>query len=342
MRFPIALLTLLLPAALAAQTLQEDGPFVLWEGAKAQVLRIHQGRLERSALGADHLLALEGLPALRLDLAPPAPAEAILPAPARIAAVSDIHGNFPGVVALLRAQGILDANRRWTFGQGHLVVVGDTFDRGAGVTECFWLLRSLEAQARAAGGRVHVLLGNHEVRALKGDTLYLNPKYDALAALTGRTQGALYGPDTEQGRWLRSRNVVMRLGDLLFVHAGLTPELAKALPDLAAINARFRKDLDVPGMTAMLGKDGPSFYRGLIPGKAKSDASDADVAAVLAAFQARAFVVGHSTLRQVTAFHGGLVFGIDADLQNNKPGELWLWDQGKDWRGLADGTRIPL
>jgi hypothetical protein len=289
------------------------------------------------------MLDLEGLPALRLDPAPPAAAEDDLPTAGPIAAVSDLHGNYQGVVALLRAQGILDPRNRWSFGSGHLVVAGDTFDRGAGVTECFWLLRSLEAQARAAGGRVHVLLGNHEVRALKGDTLYLNAKYEGLAALTGRDQGALYGPDTEQGRWLRSRAVVLRLGEFLFVHAGISTSLAKAMPAPAAINAQFRRDLDLPGMPSLLGKEGPSFYRGLIPGRSRTNpASDEDVAQVLAAFHAKAFVVGHSTLRRVTAFHLGQVFGIDADLQNGKPGELWLWDQGKAWRGLADGTRIPL
>ena len=145
------LLTLLLPVALAAQApaptaaalALEDGPFVLWQGSQAQVLRIHQGRLERTALAADGLLALPGLPALQLRPAPPAAAETLLPMPERIAAISDIHGNYLGAVALLKAQRVLDGNLRWAFGKGHLVVTGDTFDRGPGVTETLWLLRSL-------------------------------------------------------------------------------------------------------------------------------------------------------------------------------------------------------
>jgi hypothetical protein len=338
-----ALLTLLLPGLASAQALLEDGPYVLWNGPKAQVLRIHQGKLEQRELGPDQLLALDGLPPLRLDPAGPEPEAAIQAAPERIAAVSDIHGNYAGLTALLKVHGVMTPDRRWSFGKGHLVVIGDTFDRGSGVAETFWLLRSLEAQALAAGGRVHVLLGNHEVRALRGDATYLHPKYTGLRALTGLDQGGLYGPATEQGRWLRSRAVVMRLGGMLFVHAGLAPGLLGSKPSLAEINAQFRRDLDAPMASALLGRDGPSFYRGLMPGRAKvGNASDEEVTQLLAAYQAGVFVIGHTTLKQITTFHDGRVHGIDCDLQENKPGELWLWEQGQPYRGLADGTRVAL
>ena len=323
------------PAATTAQP--ADGPCVVWEGRKAKVLRFVQGRTETAPLGAGFRLDLPGLPPLRLDPAAPAPARAEFPLPAAVAAVSDIHGNAPGLLALLTAQGILDRDRRWAFGKGHLVVVGDMLDRGGQVTEVLWLLRSLEAQARAAGGAVHVLLGNHETMVLKGDLRYVNPKYLALPL----PPPALYGPDTELGRWLRSRPVLLRLGEVLFVHGGPSAEFAAAHGDLAAVNAAARQEW-LGDKGAVMGNGGPLWYRGLIPGAAGPGASDADVAAVLRAYGATTLVVGHTTLDQVTAFHGNRVYGIDAGLKDGKPGELWLQLGGRRFRGLADGSRIPL
>jgi hypothetical protein len=66
------------------------------------------------------------------------------------------------------------------------------------------------------------------------------------------------------------------------------------------------------------------------------------VAALLKAYRATSVVVGHTTLDHVTVFHGGLVTGIDAGLKDGQPGELWLQIDGKRYRGLADGTRVPL
>ena len=333
----------LAPAAQAVPAALEDGPHVLWDGPKATVLRVRQGRIETAALARGGQLALEGLPPLTLDGSPFQPLPGIVPLPQRIAAVSDIHGNLAGLVTLLTRHGLLDAKGRWRYGRGHLVVVGDVFDRGAGVTESLWLLRSLEAQARKAGGDVHVLLGNHEAMALRGDLRYLNPKYEAVCSLLAQPYPALYGPDSEQGRWLRSLNVMVRLGDILFMHGGPSPALASGPVDLTALNAQFRKSLDESGRPALLGKDGPVWYRGILPGASSNgEATDEDVTAILKAFQARWLVVGHSTLEHVTAFHGGRVFGIDAGLQHPGQGELWLYEQGKTYRGLLDGSRVPL
>ena len=329
------------PPAGAAESL-DDGPYVFWKGAQARVLRVHRGKVEETLLGPDRRLALDGLPALTLAVSLP-PSRCVFAMPSRVAALSDIHGNFQGLVTLLERHGIMDPKGRWSFGQGHLVVAGDVFDRGAGVTESLWLLRSLEAQARRAGGRVHVLLGNHEVMALTGDLRYLNPKYAAVSGILAMATPVLYGPDSEQGRWLRSLNAMVRLGDILFAHGGPSPSLATGVVDLPALNGQFRQALDGAGSAALLGEEGPVWYRGLLPGASRSgEATEAEVTAILKAFQARTLVVGHSTLNQVTAFHGGRVFGIDAGLQYPQRGELWLREGAKTYRCLLDGRRIPL
>jgi len=258
--------------------------------------------------------------------------------------VSDIHGNTPGFKALLQAHGVVDARLRWTYGKGHLAVLGDIPDRGFEVTEAFWLVRSLEAQARAAGGQVHYVLGNHDVMVMRGDLRYLHPKYVALKDVLGRDAQGWFGPDTELGRWLRTRPVALRLGTLLLVHGGLHPTLAGDHLEVEALNRAFRASLDAPGKPELLSSDGPVWYRGLIPATdaKRPTATTVEVERILKAAGASVLIVGHTTQPQVTAFHGGKVIAVDAGLLEYLPGNLLLVERGQFFRGLADGRREPL
>jgi len=83
------------------------------------------------------------------------------PVPEKILAVSDIEGNFQGFRLILEGSGVMDKDYNWTFGTGHLVLVGDYFDRGLNVTETLWLIYKLEQEAEKVGGKVHFILGNH-------------------------------------------------------------------------------------------------------------------------------------------------------------------------------------
>ena len=86
----------------------------------------------------------------------------------RIVAVGDIHGDYENFVAILKGTGVIDAGLRWSAGRGHLVQNGDVMDRGPRARDILDLLRRLETEAAAAGGMVHVLLGNHEEMNITG------------------------------------------------------------------------------------------------------------------------------------------------------------------------------
>ena len=120
-----------------------DGPYVRWQGQQATVLSARDGSRHEYRLTEPFEIDLPGLTPIRLDPASPVAAVSDISAPDRIAAVSDIHGNFRGLVALLQAHHIIDAQKNWSFARNHLVIIGDIFDRGSQVTEVFWLLLSL-------------------------------------------------------------------------------------------------------------------------------------------------------------------------------------------------------
>lgn len=344
------LLALPLPTAPASVQVElDDGPHVLWNGSQARILRVRGGRLEIEKASGRFALALPGVAAQPLTLQPgnPLPAQAVFPAPKKILALSDIHGRFDTLLSLLKAQKVIDDQLRWTFGRGHLVIVGDVMDRGSNVTEALWFLRALEGAARKQGGWVHVVLGNHEAMVASGDLRYLNPKY--AGTLEGLpSQPELLGPDSELGRWLRSRPILLKLGNILFVHGGISPDFLAQGWSLNQINTRFRVAWGLPAHMAegdaalLLGPKGPIWYRGLLPPGGSPSSTDAEITQALVHFRVETMVVGHTTLDHVTAFHGGKVFGIDAGILRGRPGEAWLWEGGRAWRADADGGREPL
>jgi hypothetical protein len=80
--------------------------------------------------------------------------------------IGDIHGQYDKMTALLRASGLTDDHFRWTGGAAHLWFMGDFFDRGPDGVRTVDLVMALQTQAAQAGGRVHALLGNHDMLIL--------------------------------------------------------------------------------------------------------------------------------------------------------------------------------
>jgi hypothetical protein len=93
----------------------------------------------------------------------------------RIIAVGDIHGDFDRFVEVLKSAGIISKKMKWSAGTDVLVQVGDSTDRGPDSRKAIDLLRKLKKQAAKAGGRVEVVIGNHEVMNLTGDLRYVHP-----------------------------------------------------------------------------------------------------------------------------------------------------------------------
>jgi hypothetical protein len=86
----------------------------------------------------------------------------------KIVAVGDLHGSFDGFVKILKSTNIIDDKMHWIGGETHLVQMGDVLDRGKDAKKIFDLLMRLEKEAEAAGGHVHVLIGNHEEMNILG------------------------------------------------------------------------------------------------------------------------------------------------------------------------------
>ncbi|WP_449466206.1 metallophosphoesterase [Stenotrophomonas humi] len=332
-----------------ADHVDADGPYVFRNGGALLARWICDDKVyARKLIDAPSLLPPEcGYPHA-LALQPPATVSvSALPAAARIVAVSDIHGQYELLRNLLRANKVIDAQDQWTLGRDTLVIAGDVFDRGPQVTEAFWLLYSLQQQAAEAGGAVHFVLGNHETMVLYDDLRYVNPKYLRSAQLLGRSYPQLYGADSVIGQWLRTRPVLLRIGDTLFLHGGISPEALQLALDPTSTNAAYQASLGTPKAevkanpnTAPLydGKTSPIWYRGYFDGRLDT----AGVQHVLDQLGLQRIVVGHTSMKHVSSFHGDRVIAIDSSIKNGENGELLFIEDGKLSRGLRDGSRVPL
>lgn len=210
--------------------------------------------------------------ALLLTLSPLSGAPA-----ARVVAIGDVHGAAEAFGAILARTGLVDAQQRWAGGRTVFVQTGDVTDRGPRTRDVLDLLMALEPQASKAGGKLHMIAGNHEFMNLLGDTRDVTPEIfltfaddrsearrekgfadarrlkigapaetDRAAWMAAHPPGfieyrAAFAPNGRYGKWLRSKPVAMRLDDTIYMHAGIDPQWpAVSIDD---INRRARDEM---------------------------------------------------------------------------------------------------
>lgn len=199
----------------------------------------------------------------------------------RIVAFSDIHGAYDAMVETLQSSAVIDASLAWSGGSTHLVIVGDILDRGPNSRPAMDLLMRLEQEALAAGGMVHVLMGNHEVMNLVGDVRYVAAQeYAAFAEeevaeerefwftqhratreLPGQdieesraqfdkryppgffAHRKAFAPDGKYGSWLHGKPMIVVVNGIAFVHGGLSPSVAEI--GLEGINGDLVDDVSL-------------------------------------------------------------------------------------------------
>jgi len=353
----------------ASVTAAGDGPYVTRTAPRGWLARTVSPELtpveQRIAPRGEVTVGAVGdIPAFTVPLRPrvqgQAPDTLPLDPGARLMVLADTHGEYEIVVEFLRRQGVIDANLRWAFGDGQMAVTGDIFDRGAHQLEILWLFYKLEAEAQAAGGALHVLLGNHDTMNLRGDLRYLHPRYPQTAGILGATSYTdLFTPESVLGDWLRSRPAVLKLGDLLLLHGGISPQVLDEKLTVADLNAGVlraletpvaRKDELDPVAALVTGSFGPLWFRGYFPDQARPDRPympRADVERSLEFYGVRRILVGHTTVDSVSPLYGGWVIAVQVypewDERAGRPRLEGALREGGRWFGAnAQGERRML
>jgi Calcineurin-like phosphoesterase len=272
----------------------------------------------------------------------------------KILAISDIESNYKAFRDFLINNHVINKNQEWTFGNGHLVLVGDFVDRGYFTTQVLWFIYTLEQAAKKEGGFVHYIIGNHELKMMYGDYLATSPKYYHVAAILGKKQVELYDQQSLIGKWMASKNAIETINGNLFVHGGIHPDLANTKLNLDEINELIRssyhhaispRSTKTPEQFIVSAITGPCWYRGYF----REDLNQQQVEAGLNKFKAKAVVVGHTLQSKVTKAFEGKVFGIDvkhpSDDRTDFPfgeSEGLLIEDDTYYRVLATGIKHKL
>jgi hypothetical protein len=139
-----------------------------------------------------------------------------------VSIIGDIHGQYDKLVALLRESGLLDADLTWSGGDTHLWFTGDFLDRGPDGIRVVDLVMRLQGEAKAAGGEVNSLLGNHEVLFL-GAYQFGKEQSGSMFALGWLRNGGIVSDmeqaTPEQIAWLKDLPAMALVQDRLLVHA---------------------------------------------------------------------------------------------------------------------------
>ena len=259
-----------------------------------------------------------------------------LPAPERLVAVGDLHGDCTAFERVLSLAGLYEPSRGWTGGSAILVQIGDILDRGDEELRLFELLRTLKTEAAAAGGRVISLLGNHEVLNAVGISVEASPK--SAAAFDDRSSAFRVG--SEFAAELAAWPVACVVGDTAFVHAGLTLSHVSGLGAASAAAAEWLRGgravpPDLLWPSSRLSQRSPLWMRDLSdpPGTEPPPAACADLQQALQALGAKRLVVGHTVQPCINAACGGGIVRIDvglsAAMRNAPPQALEVLRDGR-------------
>ncbi len=236
----------------------------------------------------------------------------------RIVAVGDIHGDLEALCHVLLDRGVIDESGGWTGGQAHLVLVGDLVGGSPHSRLLLNFLMRLAGEATQSMGRVHALLGNHDLlpvqnnfRKMTGAEKRLYKSYPVRGA-QGRRIDHVFAGNSVYAEWIRSRNAIIRIGETLFVHAGLDEWAAHVEP--AEVNTTVRAwirywqgvDERPPKKTewAAQSEKGPLWTRAfkvrLAKGgkRPKEGISRKQLDAILESLAVRRIVIGHAPVKK--------------------------------------------
>ncbi|WKD50284.1 metallophosphoesterase [Microbulbifer spongiae] len=266
-----------------------------------------------------------------------------------IIALSDIESGFSAFREFLVIHGVADTHLNWTFDRGHLVLVGDFVDRGASTTQILWGIYKLEQSAKGAGGKVHFIIGNHEIKNLQGNYQSAQKKYFYIAGMLGKQQYQLFDDNAFLGRWLSSKNVLEVINSVAFTHGGIHPRITEFGLSLSDINSIVRKGyrrlyytptLETKESFLQSSTTGPAWYRGYF----KDNLSQPEVEQSLKAVKAKAVVVGHTLQSKINTLYNKKVIAIDVKHPKDylfslpfRKSEGLLVKNGKYFRLLENG-----
>jgi len=150
--------------------------------------------------------------------------------PNRLVIIGDIHGDIKRFKNILLDAQIINNNIEWIAEPQNTIVIqmGDQIDSLNRIEDNDWeviedieMLKFtdlLDKIATAKGGRVISIIGNHEFMNILGNYTYVSAKS---IANNEKRRRELFKPNGQLSKILSNRPIIVKIGSLLFCHAGL-------------------------------------------------------------------------------------------------------------------------
>lgn len=261
-------------------------------------------------------------------------------APSRIVVVPDVHQDLQKAKRCMLLAGVVNKNGTWVGNNTVVVQVGDQVDGAPRVRRAkptvghvchddlardvavLTYFNDVHRKAQKKGGAVYSLIGNHELMNVTGSFDYANT-YGCEACETERRKAFAPG-GTAAVLLATTRVVCLKIGRIIFVHAGIVPRHARAL-DIPRLNRVMTETFlgnpvnyaDKKYFDSMcVDFDGVLTHRYYMPG---AQISAAEAREALAAVGADHMIIGHNAHGGgVTALYDGqLVFVCDPGISKS-------------------------
>jgi len=168
----------------------------------------------------------------------------------RILVIGDLHGDYDATIKCLYRSGVITKRIKWKGGKTVIVQMGDQIDRGGrgynikdenSDLRIINLFAGLHLQAIKVGGGVYSLIGNHELMNVMGNFDYVSPM--GISQYGGKiNRYKLFKPGGMISRLLSERFIILKIGNWIFVHGGISIKLLKKY-SIQNINLLMKKYL---------------------------------------------------------------------------------------------------
>jgi len=260
----------------------------------------------------------------------------------RVVVIGDIHADIEAARRAFQLAGAIDEHNDWIGGDLVVVQLGDIIGRSYEDREVLDFILNLRQKAELGGGRVHVLIGNHEVFGARLELRWVaDGAYEAFADLPGidvtdpglaqlpeyqRARGAALMTGGYYAKQLAEFPAVLKLGATIFVHGGVTPHWASYGMDRVneEVSHWLAGQTDEPLST--LGMDSGNFDDSVMMSRHFSEDVDEDdclmLGESLTMLEAKRMVVAHSVQESITARCDEQVWAVDVGMSRYYGGEL--------------------
>ena len=191
---------------------------------------------------------------------------------------------------------------------------------------------------------------------------YVDKKYIKLAQKYAKKEDEkaahmqLMADNQELVRWMKSKNVVEKIGNTLFVHGGISPELIKVGFQINQINTIIRNrlihgpslnHLDRQDEDFLFASHGPLWYRGLAVSYRNfyKKSTKKEVYKALKHFKVRHISIGHTVANKISLDYDGAIIRTDVshgDQKNSPTSQALLILDNQLFRVDGKGTKVPL